>query len=295
MATTLAARMPLENFGQGESLKTPWWAWPIPLFVALMLQMASNLINDYYDAQSGVDTNRKFGPPRVVSMGLIPAAQVKLLFVILLMTAFILGTFLSMAYSGLGLFLLGITCILFAYLYTGGPWPLSHLGLGEIVAFIFFGPVAVSGTFYALTLSPEFMLNPHVLNAGIIAGLFASTIMATNNLRDIKSDASTGKKTLLVLTEKYFGYKIARTIPSTCLFLAWIFGLQDLLFFYKQSAWLSLSFIVLAQLLPLIFFKVTSGITLNELPNSRFNSALAKTGQWLFIYALLKSLAWWIW
>ena len=255
---------------------------PWPLLVVLLLQAASNLINDYYDSKSGVDQKRKFGPPRAVSTGLLAAKEVKRAFITCLLLAFLIGVALSIYHAGWPLFILGVTSILFAYLYTGGPYPLSHLALGEVLALIFFGPVALCGTFYLETLSWQQSLNPYVMAHAFSCGSLASAIMAINNLRDRESDLSAGKFTLATfLTEKR-----ARLLPPFFIVAALCLPIYLMIQTILNNTWgLKSLGPIFVLLLPFFFTKIFR-ICLTTPSGPQHNEALALTGKLLFLYNL---------
>ena len=155
----------------------------LTLITALLLQISSNLINDYYDGVKGLDKEDRLGPPRAVALGLLPASTVKKGFIFTLSMAFLLGIGL-MVRGGTPIIIIGFSSLFFAWAYTGGPFPLSYFGLGEIFAFIFFGPIAVYGTWYLQTLESGFP-SLDVLYMGASVGLISAALMGVNNLRDI--------------------------------------------------------------------------------------------------------------
>lgn len=166
----------------------------LALMCALLLQVAVNLANDYFDGKSGVDSEARLGPVRVSQSGLISAKALKggLYFVSAL--AIVSGIALCWA-SSWWLLAFGFGAVFAVFLYSGGPWPLASNALGEVAVFFFFGWLAVGGTYFALANS----LNWHVLGFGTVAGLLGAAIMLVNNLRDIPTDSVAGKKTLAVV------------------------------------------------------------------------------------------------
>ena len=129
-----------------------WWHWVhlgLVALCALSMQAGANLANDYYDVRRGVDASDRIGPLRALQLGEVSAAQLKAFFVLCFAFAWGIGLYLSWM-RGIELFALGMLCIVVAYCYTGGPWPLSHHMLGEVVAFLFFGPVAILGTLWSI-------------------------------------------------------------------------------------------------------------------------------------------------
>lgn len=160
---------------------------------ALLLQIAANFANDYFDWQKGADDESRVGPRRVVSAGLIAPAAMRLAIAVTLLAVVPIAAYLVWR-AGFGFAIVAALGILFALLYTGGPKPLAYVGLGDPVAFLFFGPVAVAGTFAAQAQRFEWL--PAI--AGIGPGCLAMTLLAVNNLRDREGDARAGKRTLAV-------------------------------------------------------------------------------------------------
>lgn len=160
---------------------------------ALALQIGSNFANDYFDARQGADTQERLGPPRAVALGLLTSSAMWRAMVGTFLVAAAFGSFLVLR-AGWPLVLLGFTAIACAVLYTAGRYSLASLGLGDVFAFLFFGPVAVAGTYYVQTLT----LTPLAIALGIVPGCYAVALLAINNLRDHAGDAAAGKRTLAV-------------------------------------------------------------------------------------------------
>lgn len=160
---------------------------------ALLLQIGSNLANDYFDYFKGADTPDRLGPLRVTASGLITPAELRWGMVAVFGLAALVGIYL-IAVGGWPILAVGVASILAAILYTGGPFPFGYYGLGDLFVFIFFGLVAVCGTYWvqALTLSWP------VVVAAIPPGLLITAILVVNNLRDIETDRRAGKYTLAV-------------------------------------------------------------------------------------------------
>jgi len=160
---------------------------------ALALQIATNLANDYFDARSGVDHGVRLGPMRATQSGLLaPRAVARAAYAALAIAA-AAGVPLIVR-GGMPIAATGILSMIAALAYSGGPRPLASLGLGEALAFTFFGLVAVSGTVYLQTHE----LPTCAWLAGAAVGCYAAAIMLVNNLRDIPTDALAGKLTLAV-------------------------------------------------------------------------------------------------
>jgi 1,4-dihydroxy-2-naphthoate octaprenyltransferase len=169
------------------------WPAAAALLGALLIQIGTNLANDYYDHKRGGDTEERVGPVRVTQAGLLPPSAVRNGAFGVLGLALFVGLYL-VSVGGLPILLLGLASLVCAIAYTGGPFPLAYLGLGDVFVFIFFGLVAVGGTYWvqALAYAPELLL------AGSGMGAMATAILVVNNLRDIRTDESVGKRTLAV-------------------------------------------------------------------------------------------------
>ena len=160
---------------------------------ALLIQVATNLANDYYDFVRGGDTDERVGPVRVTQAGLLPPETVKRGMLVTLGAAFLVGCYLVWI-GGWPIVAIGLSSLACAVLYTGGPFPLAYHGLGDVFVFVFFGLVAVSGTAYVQLLAWP----PDVFLAGAAMGALSTAILVVNNLRDIPTDTKAGKRTLAV-------------------------------------------------------------------------------------------------
>jgi 1,4-dihydroxy-2-naphthoate octaprenyltransferase len=170
-----------------------WLTMVVTLFCALTLQVSVNLANDYFDYIQGVDNGDRLGPTRVTQSALLPPAVVRNGIAVTLALAIASGLYL-VAIGGWPLFVAGLLAVVTLLAYSGGPFPLASRGLGEVAVFLFFGPVAVAGTYYV----QRGALEPIILLAGIAVGLPVTAILVVNNLRDIDTDARAGKRTLAV-------------------------------------------------------------------------------------------------
>lgn len=186
----------------------------LAVLLVILMQCAANLVNDVKDFEKGVDTLDRVGPPRYAAEGLLPASTIKKTYRLFFVLAMIISSGLAF-YGGMQTILLGLLCCLFAFLYTGGPFPLSHIGLGELVAFVFFGPVAVGGSAFLQTLTWD----PFAILLGCAPGFLASAVMAVNNYRDLQTDAAVGKKTLATRLSP----ALARALPWMCILAALAF------------------------------------------------------------------------
>jgi 1,4-dihydroxy-2-naphthoate polyprenyltransferase len=169
-----------------------WWRFGAAMVVALAIQIATNYVNDYADGLRGTD-DRRVGPTRLVASGLATASEVRLAAGAAALVAAAMGAALAVA-VGPEVLLVGIASFAAGYLYTGGPKPYGYLGLGEVFVFSFFGVVATVGSAY-VQLDRVTGL---AVGASIPVGLLATALLVVNNLRDIPTDALSGKRTLAV-------------------------------------------------------------------------------------------------
>jgi 1,4-dihydroxy-2-naphthoate octaprenyltransferase len=163
------------------------------LCIALLLQIASNLANDVYDAERGADTADRLGPVRVTQSGLLRRGQVKRGMAVVLGLALVIGIYL-VAVRGPAALVLGVAAVVAAVAYSAGPYPLGYHGLGEVFVFLFFGLAAVVGTYWAQTGTTSLL-------AWLMAtavGALVTAIIVVNNLRDIEQDRAAGKRTVAV-------------------------------------------------------------------------------------------------
>lgn len=189
---------------------------------ALLIQIATNYANDYFDGVKGTDTPERIGPTRSVAAGLVtPAAMWRATLLVLAM-AFVTGMGLLL-YGGWPLLIVGILSILCALAYTGGPFPLAYLGLGDVFVVLFFGLIAVMFTFYVQT---GYFSGASLL-VGLACGLVVNTILVVNNFRDIPTDRKAGKMTLPARFGRGFGlvefslsYVISFMVPVSL----WLWG-----------------------------------------------------------------------
>ncbi len=163
------------------------------LLGAILIQIGTNFANDYYDFVRGGDTEERVGPTRVTQAGIIEPEAVKRGMVVVLGAAMLVGVYL-VAVAGWPILVIGLASVLCAVAYTGGPFPLAYHGLGDLFVFIFFGLIAVGGTYFVQALAWP----PDALLAGVGLGALSTAILVVNNLRDIETDTRAGKRTLAV-------------------------------------------------------------------------------------------------
>ena len=169
-----------------------WWRAVAAMVAALAIQVGTNYVNDYADGERGTD-DRRAGPVRLVAGGLATARQVKLAALAAAVVAAIAGLSLVVA-VGPELLVVGLASFAAGFLYTGGPRPYGYAGLGEVFVFLFFGVVATVGSNYVQTEE----IRGLAIGASIPVGFLATALLVVNNLRDIPTDAVSGKHTLAV-------------------------------------------------------------------------------------------------
>ena len=247
-----------------------FWA---ALCAALLLQIGANFANDVFDYHKGADAHQRLGPVRVTQAGLLRPGQVYSGMWVVFGAASLLGVYLIWI-AGWPILLIGVASILAALAYTGGPFPFGYYGLGDFFVFIFFGPAAVCGTYFAHLQSVSFT----AVFASLPMGFLITAILVVNNLRDIASDRLAGKKTLAVRLNvdgtriEFLTLIIAAYLVSPAM---WLLRVAD---FWIMLAWLS---IPLAFSLVRMIWHVT-GRQLNE--------ALAGAGKLTLVYAILFAL-----
>lgn len=164
------------------------------LLGAGLIQIGTNLANDYFDHQKGADTDERLGPTRVVQSGLLPPERVFGAMVASFGAAALVGVYL-VAVGGWPIVAIGVASIASGIAYTGGPYPIGYHGLGDPFVFVFFGVVAVTGTHFVQAAS----WSAAALVASIPVGALSTAILVVNNYRDIETDRRAGKRTLAVV------------------------------------------------------------------------------------------------
>src|SRR5262249_6782891 len=163
------------------------------LLGSVFIQIGTNLANDYCDARRGADTADRLGPVRVTSAGLVAPQRVLTATWVAFAVAVACGIYLA-AVAGVVILVIGAFSIAAGVLYTGGPRPYGYAGLGEVFVFLFFGLVAVNGSYYVQLER----LDALPLGLSIAVGFLATAILVVNNVRDLETDRRAGKNTLAV-------------------------------------------------------------------------------------------------
>jgi 1,4-dihydroxy-2-naphthoate octaprenyltransferase len=243
---------------------------------ALLIQIGTNFANDYFDFVQGADDHTRTGPTRATQAGWVKPSAMRTAFVLTFALAALIGAYLVYR-GGWPIVLIGALSILLGIMYTGGPFPLGYYGLGDIAVFIFFGLVAVGGTYYVQALEWPAM----VWVSGIAPGCFSTAILDINNYRDIHSDRKAGKRTLVVR----FGPGFAKTEFALCIVLGSLTPLV-LIAFFDAPALSALSALTLVAAIPTL----RKVFTLE--PGPVYNTILAETGKLLLLYSILFSVGW---
>ncbi len=245
------------------------------LLGALLIQVGTNLSNDYSDARRGADTEDRLGPVRVTAGGLVPPKQVLIATYIAFGLAVLVGVYLVVV-AGWQILLIGLLSILAGVLYTGGPRPYGYEGLGEVFVFLFFGIVAVTGTFFAQT--QELRWEAFVL--AVPVGLLATAILMVNNTRDLETDRRAGKRTLAVRLGRdraRIAYALIVYLAFATAPLAWVLGGEHL------TPWLLLPWLSLPIAAPIV------RTVRNRVDGPSLNGALARTGMLQLAFCVLLS------
>jgi 1,4-dihydroxy-2-naphthoate octaprenyltransferase len=232
------------------------------LLGAVFIQVGTNLSNDYSDARRGADADDRLGPVRVTAGGLVPPKQVLVATYVSFGLAVLAGIYLIVV-AGWLLLVVGAASILAGVAYTGGPRPYGYEGLGEVFVFLFFGIVAVAGSYFVEVKHLEW----EAFALAVPVGLLAAAILIVNNIRDIDSDRRAGKRTLAVR----MGRERTRTLFAVTVYLAflltpvtWIIG--------PAKAWVMLPWLAM----PLAARVVR--VVRNHTDGPSLNAALAQSG-----------------
>lgn len=240
------------------------------LAAALLIQIGTNFANDYFDFVKGTDTDKRTGPTRVTQAGLVTPAAMRRA------TALVFGLIaLPAAYAiyrgGWPFLAIAVVSVVCGVWYTAGPYPLGYIGVGDLFALVFFGPVAVGGTYYLQALE----LPAPVIIAGLAPGLLAVALLTVNNLRDIEEDRAAGKKTLAVR----FGAEFAKMEYLFCIVVSCM-AVPLYFYGYTGSRWFAL-----VAILGLWWGAPAARILIDPATPEAFHRALARTGMAMLFYS----------
>jgi 1,4-dihydroxy-2-naphthoate polyprenyltransferase len=243
------------------------------LIGSVFIQIGTNLANDYSDAKRGADTVDRLGPVRVTASGLVAPRSVLVATWIAFGVAVAAGIYLATV-AGWVIIAVGVASIAAGVLYTGGPWPYGYAGLGEVFVFLFFGLVAVNGSYYVQLEELEWL--PFGLSVSI--GCLATAILVVNNVRDIDTDRRAGKRTLAVR----LGRDATRNLYRALIVGAYL-ALPITLIATDGPAWAALGAISAPLVIP------AARPVLTRVDGPSLNQALAKTGALLAAFSLALS------
>jgi 1,4-dihydroxy-2-naphthoate octaprenyltransferase len=246
------------------------------LIGAMLIQIGTNYANDYFDFVKGADTVERIGPRRAVQAGLVSPEAMRRATILVFGLAILVGLYLAWR-GGWPILIVGIASILCGVLYTGGPFPLGYRGLGDVFVLLFFGPVAVAGTYWVQALELGWL----PILAGLGPGLISTAILAVNNLRDRETDAKAGKRTLAVK----LGVRFTRIEYTACVVAACLVPLGFFVFGIAGP-------MILLPLLTLVVAWPVNRTVWSEADGVALNGALADTGKLLMLYAVLFSIGW---
>lgn len=260
--------------GEGEARALPALA---ALAGALLLQIASNLANDLFDFEKGADADDRIGPARAAQSGWLSPTEMRWGIGFVLALAVGVGLYL-VSVAGWVLVAVGVFSIVAALAYTGGPWPFGYKGWGDPAVFLFFGFVAVMGTYFVQVGHLGF----DAALASVPVGALATAILVVNNVRDIESDRRAGKRTLAVRLGRRAG-----VAEYAGLFVLAYGSLPAFIFVSGRSAWVLLPWLTLPRALSL--YRTLR----DEVSGPVLNRTLAATAQLGFFFCLLLSAGWW--
>jgi len=242
------------------------------LAVALLIQIATNYANDYFDFVHGADTEERIGPTRAVQSGLLTPGQMLAGTVVVFALAALAGAYL-VTVAGWPMVWVGLASIAAGVWYTGGGrWSMGYLGLGDLFAFAFFGPVAVATAAFVQTL--EWL--PEAFLASLPMGFLITAILVVNNYRDVDTDRTSGKRTVAVR----FGRGFSRAEWSVLVVAAFLTAPLHWRLGW-EGPWVLLPLAALPLAAPPL------GKLLREPDGPRLNQALAETARLLLAYGIL--------
>lgn len=242
------------------------------LLFALLMQIASNFINDLYDYLKGSDDSGRLGPKRACAEGWISPRAMQIGIVLTVALACVAG-FVALAYSGWPLLAIGAACVVGAYFYTTGPYPLSYNGWGDAMVVVFFGVVPVCATYWVQAGH----VSGDVLLASVLCGVVVDTLLVLNNYRDCAQDRAHGKRTLIVRFGERFGLYFYLVLGLSACWFCLVFAVSGYLW---------------AAVLPQIYLvlHIRSWRQMVRIRRGRaLNAVLGQTGRNIFLFALLLS------
>ncbi len=247
-----------------------WLAASAALLGAMLIQIGTNLANDYFDFKKGADTEDRLGPTRVTQAGLIDEYAVRNAMVLTFALSAAVGAYLIWV-GGWPIAVIGVLSILSGVAYTGGPFPLGYHGLGDVFVFVFFGLIAVTATHYVQAGEWSFV----ALLASIPIGCLSVAILIVNNYRDMDTDVLAGKRTLAVR----FGRRGTQVQYASMLIIAYAVPIAQYLM-GQADGWIVLPLLSV----PLAMTLMRQFVTLR---GRDLNPVLERTAKLLVLYGVL--------
>lgn len=252
------------------------------LLGALFIQIGTNYANDYHDFVQGADTTDRKGPMRVTAAGLVTPAATRNAAVVAFALAVAAGTYL-MIRGGWPIVAIGVASLLCGWLYTAGRFSLAYLGIADLFVLVFFGPVAVAGTFYVQAVgSASVALWPVAAVAGLGPGFLATAILLANNLRDVEEDRVANKRTLVVR----FGRRAGERLYAACISGAVVVP-AALALWMRGYVWILAASLVASLMGRPLVRKLRRTEDLAAL-----NPLLGQTARLLLVYSVVFALGW---
>ena len=279
---TLGAAVAPVLVGTGMAVEAGAWhllSATLALIGAMLIQIGVNYHNDYYDYLQGADTEDRVGPLRVTQAGLVAPETMRRATISVFGLAVVSGVYLIVR-GGWPILVVGLASIGAAIWYTAGSYSLAALGLADLFVFVFFGPVAVGGTYYVQALA----LPPEVLVAGAGPGLLSIGILLVNNVRDVAQDREAGKRTLVVRFGRRFGVAAYGVCLVGALLLPVVLAVGP--FGAGSHPWAAAPVV----LLPLAVGPIRTMASTTD--PEQLNPLLGATGRILLLWAILFTIGW---
>jgi len=260
--------------------------WGLCLLFACLMQIVANFINDIYDFQKGTDREDRLGPERACAQGWITPRAMKSGISITIVVACLIGLLaVALSYKflplkGLEFIILGILCVIFAFLYTTR---LSYLGWGDLLVLIFFGFVPVCGTYYLQTLN----ITTNAILLSLISGIAIDALLMINNYRDREQDRISGKRTIVVRFGEGFGryaYLMIGMFVTVLIFIVFYLTI------FKDNNSMKFLFLALQLIYPIMHIRTWNNM-IKIFKGKALNKILGETSRNMFLMSILLSLA----
>lgn len=262
---------------QTSSLTIQWIPAVLCLLFAWVMQIDSNLVNDYFDFKHGNDDETRLGPKRACAEGWITLPAMKWGIIITTLLGCAIGLPLVI-YGGWEMVIVGICCVIFCFLYTTC---LSYLGLGDLLVLVFFGIVPVCCTYYLVV--PELLkgITVEVVVVSFLCGMVVDTLLLVNNYRDYENDKKSGKKTLVVLIGKRKAELLYCAFGYISSFGIMVIGMVDIQIGYGIPVLLAL------ELIYIVLHNITSFKMMVIEEGRELNKILGMTARNIFVFGIL--------